>query len=67
MTFPSLTRPPYSLQRGVVQIKLVTPGRRRSKPEVGPEGAESVGQEREQLLVVSETLTTGQDGAGVHL
>lgn len=57
----------YSLQRRVVQLKLVTSSHGRSKPLVGPEGAESVGQEREQLLVVSKTLVTGEDGAGMHL
>lgn len=34
---------------------------------VRPEGTESVGHKREQLLVVSKTLITGEDGAGVHL
>lgn len=57
----------YSLQGGVVQLKLVTSGRGRSKPVVGPEGAKSVGHKRQQFLVISKTLTAGEDGAGVHL
>lgn len=69
--FPSFIgtgpRRPYSLQRRVVQLKLLTSSRGRSKPLVGAEGTESVGHEREQLLVVSKTLVTGEDGAGVHL
>lgn len=57
----------YSLQRRVVQLKLVTSGRGRSKAVVGPEGAEGVGHKREQFLVLSKTLAAGEDGAGVHL
>lgn len=57
----------YSLQRRVVQLKLVTSCRSRSEAVVRPEGAEGVGHKREQFLVLSETLTAGEDGAGVHL
>ena len=57
----------YSLECRVVQLKLVTPGRGSSDALVGPEGAESMRQERKQLLVVPKTLSAGQDGAGMHL
>ena len=57
----------YSLECRVVQLKLVTSGRGCSHAMVGPECTESVSHERKQLLVVPQTLTAGQDGAGVHL
>lgn len=57
----------YSLERGVVQLKLVTSGRGRSHPLVGPKRADGVGHEGEQFLVVPQTLTAGQDGAGPRL
>lgn len=57
----------YSLECRVIQLKLVTSGRGCSHPLVGPKRAEGVSHEGRQLLVVPQTLTAGQDGAGVHL
>ena len=48
-------------------MELVAPGRGRPHPLVGPQGAEGVAQEGDQRLVLPHTLSTGQQGARVHL
>lgn len=60
-------KPFYSLERRVIQFKLIASSCSRSHPMVGPESTESVGHKGEQLLVIAQTLTAGQDRPGMDL
>lgn len=57
----------YSLQRRVIELVLVSPGRCGPHPLVGPQAGQGVVEEREQHLVFVETPPARQDRMGVDL
>lgn len=60
-------REEYSLQRRVIELVLISPGRRGPHPLVGPQTGQGVAKERKQHLFFVETPATRQDRMGVDL